>query len=126
MTGPSLMRLTTSSGPPASPPIAIGPGPFLFREALSRSCLCKSSNVGTLNALPNPSNGKFIVELRNLNNDKYSFEIRNILGQLVYTEMLNGNAVQDLNIDLTENEKGIYLLTISNSEGTRTEKLVIY
>ena len=83
-------------------------------------------NVGRLNALPNPSNGKFIVELRDLNNDEYSFEIRNILGQLVYVETLKGNAVQDLSIDLTESEKGVYLLTISNSKGKRTEKLVIY
>ena len=83
-------------------------------------------SVGTLNVLPNPSNGKFIVALSKLNSDEYSFEIRNILGQLVYAKTLNGNAVQNLNIDLTESDKGVYLLTISNSEGKRTEKLVIY
>jgi len=81
---------------------------------------------GELNVLPNPSNGKFIVELSSLNSDEYLFEIRNILGQLVYAETLNGNEVNDLNIDLSENDKGVYLLTISNSEGKRTEKLVIY
>ena len=60
-----------------------------------------------------------------LYDDEYAFEIRNVLGQIVYSESFNGLTVNTVNLNLSENGKGIYFLTFRNSEGERTEKLIV-
>ncbi|MBL4755042.1 MAG: T9SS type A sorting domain-containing protein [Flavobacteriales bacterium] len=82
-------------------------------------------NIGTFNVQPNPSNGKFSVTMSGLYDDEYAFEIRNVLGQIVYSESFNGLTVNTVNLNLSENGKGIYFLTFRNSEGERTEKLIV-
>jgi hypothetical protein len=83
-------------------------------------------NIGTFSIHPNPSNGNFTVNLRGLYNEEYAFEIRNIIGKLVYAETFNGKAVNYVDLNLSESNKGVYFLTISNSKGKRTEKLIIH
>ncbi len=80
---------------------------------------------GSFNIHPNPNNGQFTVDLVNLSNEEYSIIVRNIIGQVVYSKVIVGNTVNKINIDLADQETGIYLLTISNSKGIRTEKLVV-
>ena len=82
-------------------------------------------NIGTFSIHPNPNNGNFTVNLRGLHNEEYVFEIRNIIGQMIYAETFNGKAVDYVDLNLSESNKGVYFLTISNSKGKRTEKLVI-
>jgi hypothetical protein len=82
-------------------------------------------NIGTFSIQPNPNNGNFTVNLRGLYNEEYAFEIRNIIGQMIYAETFNGKAVDYVDLNLSESNKGVYFLTISNSKGKRTEKLVI-
>ena len=83
-------------------------------------------NIGTFSIHPNPSNGNFTVNLRGLYNEEYAFEIRNIIGKMVYAETFNGKAVNHVDLNLSESNKGVYFLTISNSKGKRTEKLIIH
>ena len=82
-------------------------------------------NIGQFSIQPNPNNGNFTVNLTGLYNETYTFEIRNILGQMIYAETFNGAAVNSVDLNLTKANKGVYFLTISNSKGKRTEKLVI-
>jgi hypothetical protein len=82
-------------------------------------------NIGMFSIHPNPNNGNFTVNLRGLYNEEYAFEIRNIIGQMVYAETFNGKAVDYVDLNLSESNKGVYFLTISNSKGKRTEKLII-
>ncbi len=44
----------------------------------------------------------------------------------MYTETFNGASVENVRIDLTQSNKGAYMVTISNKEGKRTEKLIVY
>ncbi|PCH94899.1 MAG: hypothetical protein COB85_05100 [Bacteroidetes bacterium] len=81
---------------------------------------------GSFNIHPNPNNGEFTVDLSNLGNAEYSIMVRNIIGQVVFSELVIGNTVNTLRIDLTDQEKGVYLITVSNSNGIRTEKLIVH
>mgnify|MGYP001586343625 CR=1 FL=1 len=75
---------------------------------------------------PNPNNGQFMIELTNTKKDDYLIEVRNIIGQLIFAEQIDdvsGNFTKE--IDLS-GRKGVYFLSISNSSGTRTEKLIVY
>lgn len=83
-------------------------------------------NIGSFSIQPNPNNGNFVVNLDGLYNEEYSFVIRNIIGQTVYAEAFNGHAMSAVELNLSESNKGVYFLTISNSKGKRTEKLIIH
>ena len=83
-------------------------------------------NIDLFRIHPNPNNGEFTVQFGNLNNESYNLEVRNIIGQLMYTETFNGASAEKVRIDLTQSNKGAYMVTISNKEGKRTEKLIVY
>lgn len=83
-------------------------------------------NIDLFRIHPNPNNGEFTVQFGNLNNESYNLEVRNIIGQLMYAETFNGTSVENVRIDLTQSNKGAYMVTISNKEGKRTEKLIVY
>ena len=78
-----------------------------------------------LEVYPNPSNGKITLEMNEVNNDIYNVTINNLLGQSVYSseEYIHGFYKKD--IDITKFGKGVYLIEVSNSYATITEKLVI-
>ena len=78
------------------------------------------------NIYPNPNNGQFIIELSNVKKEDYLIEVRNIIGQLIYIEEVDKVSGELLKIDLSEHNQGVYFLSVSNSLGTRTEKLIIY
>ncbi|HIA11066.1 MAG TPA: T9SS type A sorting domain-containing protein, partial [Flavobacteriales bacterium] len=79
------------------------------------------------NVYPNPNDGSFVVKIQNLKGDDYNLEIRNIIGQLVYTEVISdvtGKLRKEVN--MKEQERGVYFLSVTNEEGNRTEKLIIF
>ena len=68
---------------------------------------------------PNPSNGVFNVNL-NSESENATYSIFDISGKRI----LNGSLNQSLNLDLSKKPQGIYFLSITNSNGTETIKLV--
>ncbi|MFH1320688.1 MAG: T9SS type A sorting domain-containing protein [Bacteroidota bacterium] len=81
----------------------------------------------TFSIHPNPNNGQFFVEFGIVYNDDYLIEVRNVIGQLIYSQKFD-NISRGLikQIDLSKPGKGVYFLSVGNSSGTRTEKLIIY
>jgi len=69
---------------------------------------------------PNPNNGQFVIDLPNA--EKVKIEVLTISGQVVYsTEIVNAHNV----IDLTEFDKGIYFVKLSNNDVIANYKVVI-
>ena len=73
----------------------------------------------TVSVYPNPSNG--VININIEDNRDYSIEITNILGEIVMLKDINSNSTIDLGVF----GKGTYLVKISNSELSKTERIVI-
>lgn len=68
---------------------------------------------------PNPSSGNFTIEGEEIT----GVMIRDIFGKIIYT--LADLQSSEIAIDLSAFAKGVYLVTISNTEKTQTQKIVI-
>jgi hypothetical protein len=80
---------------------------------------------GEFNVYPNPNNGVFTVELNNIKADDYKISVTNVLGQEVYTSNKEISTLISEKIDLSDLSKGVYMLEVSNSESTITEKIIV-
>ena len=74
---------------------------------------------------PNPTNGIFTIEMNDVEKDVYTIKITNVLGQKVFTTSQLVNSIYKENIDLSSFGKGVYLLNISNSNTTITDRIVV-
>jgi len=88
------------------------------------------NNVTVTNSFdvyPNPSNGAFTTSFNATEADNYNVKITNTLGQVIFAETLNnfvGDYSKEMNISAYG--KGIYLLSISNSQGEDVKKVITY
>ena len=67
---------------------------------------------------PNPSNGTFTVRT----SENGVVEVSNLQGKVVYKNTLNSTSQA---IDLSENAKGVYFVSIITSKGVEVQKIVI-
>jgi uncharacterized repeat protein (TIGR03803 family) len=69
-----------------------------------------------LNVYPNPNNGVFSIQ-SSANLGRSSIEIYNILGQLVYSNILNLSKGSDVEINLNDKPAGIYFYRVISEDG---------
>lgn len=75
---------------------------------------------------PNPSNGKFKIQLDLEDMRNISIEVKNVLGKTVYYESINNASIINKSIDLSHLKKGIYFITTTdNLNSTLTKKITI-
>lgn len=72
----------------------------------------KLENEIIINASPNPSNGKFNIELKNVGNKHLKVLISDINGKSLFESDLFTTEYneQSLNIDLSKHSNGIYII----------------
>ncbi|MDO9186006.1 MAG: T9SS type A sorting domain-containing protein [Bacteroidia bacterium] len=83
------------------------------------------SNDLSLIIFPNPSNGKFTIELSSTgisNNNKFVVKIYNVLGEQIYLSELKQLTRNE--IDLSNIPKGIYFVNVYNEDKIYTRKIV--
>lgn len=75
---------------------------------------------------PNPSTGKFTLQFSSLQNSIAPLKITvcNLLGETLYQEFLS-NILDLHNLDLSYLDKGIYIVTLTNTENTYSNKVMI-
>ena len=78
----------------------------------------ETANQG-ISIYPNPSNG--LVNIENLNNIENTIVVYDVLGKVVHST----NSSSSVSIDLSGNENGVYIVEISNINGTISERVVI-
>ncbi len=69
-----------------------------------------------LNIYPNPTNGEIFINL----NSAYTYALSTISGKVIQS----GNSVNGNNLNLSDHENGIYLLTLKSEGSTITKKIV--
>ncbi len=70
---------------------------------------------------PNPSNGMFNVDYTNAKN----IRVINTLGVLVYETKIEELSQGTKNIDLSDYANGIYMITVSNDNGSSIHKVIL-
>ncbi|MES2287813.1 MAG: T9SS type A sorting domain-containing protein [Bacteroidota bacterium] len=87
----------------------------------------QSSNNYFFNVYPNPNDGNFNVSFNVPSKATYKLELRNTLGQLVYNETLTDfSGSYSKQMDVSQFGKGIYLISLTNSNNNTIKKVVVY
>jgi PKD repeat protein len=89
----------------------------------------EAAGIGiSYNLFPNPNHGTGTLSLVTEKNSDVKLEIMDVVGKLVRSETIHtkANAATESTIDLSAYGKGIYLLKLSNDQGSTTEKMVVY
>ncbi len=85
----------------------------------------KEKELNNLNIYPNPSNGQFALRLKTEKAKQYTLKVRNNLGQIVLEEQIFANGNFAKAIDLSENESGVYFLSLENEKERLVEKIIV-
>jgi subtilisin family serine protease len=77
------------------------------------------------NIYPNPSNGKYMLEIYSSENDFANITITDIAGRMIKhtVEQIN-EGLTVLNINISESGKGIYFVKVNSNKGFNTLKIV--
>ena len=74
---------------------------------------------------PNPTNGEFTVQFTSANNNIVKINITDLRGRKILENVYNSQSLFSEKINLTNVEKGMYLVQISNGDNNITKKIVI-
>ncbi len=74
---------------------------------------------------PNPTAGELNIQLESNAAKTYRLNVRNMLGQVVYNDNVSVNGKKRINLDLSENEKGVYFVTLEKGTDRLTKKVVL-
>ncbi len=101
-------------------------GSSSFTYNTSSVGVIEGSNKQNIQVYPNPSNGKFNVELGNIerNAQPITVTINNILGEVINTYSVQ-NGLSNLELNLSNQANGFYFITIKNGPNLYTRKIKI-
>ncbi|MBC7412897.1 MAG: T9SS type A sorting domain-containing protein [Bacteroidia bacterium] len=74
---------------------------------------------------PNPTTGEFSISATLVPNQTYAVTIYNTLGQIVCTKTVNGSTNFNTHINLSNQAKGMYSVTLTGNNTSQTQKLII-
>jgi PKD repeat protein len=84
-------------------------------------------NLDAFTIFPNPNNGQFDLILGIPNADDYTIEITNMAGQLVFSEVLSNFSGQYVRkMDISGNGKGVYMITVRNTQNQTVKKVIVF
>lgn len=78
-----------------------------------------------LSVYPNPSNGAFTLKLNAGSRINGQLEVIDITGRIVFTQDIDLIGLDNVNIDLSKNAKGIYTILLKTANGNATKRIVI-
>ncbi len=78
-----------------------------------------------VNVYPNPANNDVTVAIRHTETADYTVTITDVLGRTVKTIDANNVTATDLNIDLSSEANGVYLVKVQSGNAVKSSKLVI-
>ena len=83
------------------------------------------SLIHSCNVYPNPSNGKYTIEIKSNENKLVNYSVYDFTGRKVkqIQVMLTSNQINKSNIDISNFANGMYVLEVSDGQNTMKFKL---
>lgn len=86
----------------------------------------KDLQINDISFYPNPSDGRFNVELETGNGEPVQIKIIDPAGAVVYDKRdANAEGKYDFKVDISGHEKGIYILQVIQSNSALTKRIII-
>jgi len=84
----------------------------------------RTDNDMNLKIYPNPTNGKFTIQITDLKSSiNNQLSVTNILGETVYSSLIN-NKSSIIELDLSDQPSGMYIVNIRTGEKVEHKKLL--
>ncbi len=112
----SSQRLANSNLPDAN----IKQARPIYTKRANTQKLQQETKTISIALYPNPTNGNLYYVINN--NEEFNYTITDITGKIIQTGQI-GNVVNTIN--LSNFDKGIYLLTVSNKSYTQTDRIIL-
>ncbi len=89
--------------------------------------IVNETRKATINIYPNPNNGQFTLSINARDNANLSIEISNILGEMIYSERLNGfSGAFTRQLDMKDHGSGIYFVSFKTPQSEVVKKVIVY
>ena len=76
-----------------------------------------------MNVFPNPSNGVFLLDINLDGPEEVRIEVRNMIGQTVFESPTQRMQAGEIQLNLENQQSGIYLMTLWANDRQITRKL---
>jgi hypothetical protein len=103
-----------------------GDSGVVLKSTVDVSGISENSNASNLNAFPNPASEQLYIELNSEVPATYTMRIFDITGTEVLSQqniVVSGQRIIEVD-NFSELANGVYFITVSNSSGTATSKVV--
>ena len=75
--------------------------------------------------MPNPSTGLVNVSVALANSQDLTLTVTNALGQVIVNNNYNSVLTEVISLDLTNQSKGVYFVTVSNGKDKMVQRLIL-
>ena len=102
-------------------------GIFKWQESvLSIGDIVANEKENNLNIYPNPSNGFVNIAIHNIESNNVNLQVIDITGRVVYSNIQNtNNGSLNTSIDLSNIDKGIYIVIAKSNTSTLKQRIII-
>ncbi|UUC46572.1 zinc-dependent metalloprotease [Flavobacterium cerinum] len=85
----------------------------------------ESFNLQDFNIYPNPNNGNFNVEFKSSSNNEIKVVVHDIRGREIFNKSYQNSGLFNQNLQLSNVQSGIYLVTVQDGDRKEVRKIVI-
>lgn len=96
-------------------------------EVCSQTATLITENFGLDNfgIFPNPNNGNFSVKFNSNSSNEISIEVHDIRGRQIFNKVYQNTGLFDQNVQLSNVQTGVYLVTVKDGNRKEVKKIVI-
>lgn len=85
----------------------------------------ESLEVESLNLYPNPNSGQFKLKFEVEGNKATTVEVFDTAGKRVFDSKVKGAGKHEIDLDISDNDKGVYILKLTQGKKVSTKKIVV-
>ena len=97
----------------------------LCKSALVPVLSSESFDISDLVLYPNPNNGNFNIQFTSTSGNEIKVNVHDLRGREIFTKKYSNNGLFNENLQLSNVQSGIYLVTIQDGSSKVTKKIVI-